>query len=168
MHVTAGMDRDDDGIEVTSQIEIEAAPDAVWRVLVDFADYEKWNPFIRRAGGRAEVGKEVRVRVQPSLPIPLRLRAKVTVSEHALELRWFGHTIAPWVGAGDHVFQLERLGPSRTRFTQREVFTGVLPRIFRRLLLRETKRGFDAMNEALAQRARAGSASVRGMHAAPS
>lgn len=41
-------------IVVRTGIDIPAAPMAVWSVLVDFAAYEEWNPFIVRASGEPE------------------------------------------------------------------------------------------------------------------
>jgi hypothetical protein len=147
VHRSADMD------EIVCSIEIDAPPKAVWGALVDLGKYHEWNPFIREATGEMKVGGRVRVRVRSMLPVPLVLHATVVALEPERELLWRGHVLAPWLGAGEHAFTLEPLGPDRTRFTQREMFTGALPRLLRRLLARETRRGFDAMNRALETRA---------------
>ena len=139
--------------DLVCSVDIDAPPKLVWAALVDLAAYGQWNPFIREATGEIRVGGRVRVRVHSSLRVPLVFHATVTAVERERELRWNGHVLAPWLGSGDHVFTLEPLGSDRTRFTQREVFTGALPRLLARLLLSETRRGFDAMNHALATRA---------------
>jgi hypothetical protein len=141
--------------EVVCAIDIQAPAEVVWRELVDFERFREWNPFIREAKGRASIGGQVRVRVRSSIPLPFPIifHATVTTVEHARELRWLGHVLAPWLASGDHSFTLEPLGPARTRFTQREVFTGVMPHLLHRVLVPETRRGFEAMNLALKGRA---------------
>lgn len=140
-------------IEVTAQTEIAASPQTVWLVLTDFARFASWNPFIRHARGSPAVGGKVRVRVRPSLGIPLVFHAEVLDSEPAHELHWRGHVLTPLLASGDHTFTIEALPNGHVRFAQRETFGGLLPRLASRLLAREAKRGFDAMNAALKARA---------------
>ncbi len=140
-------------IEVTASTEIDAPADTVWRVLTDLERFPAWNPFIREAHGSTEVGGTVHVRVRPSLRVPLRFSARIRAREANRELRWEGYLLSPWLASGDHSFTIEPLGDGRVRFTQRERFSGLLPRLVARLLRRESQRGFDAMNEALAARA---------------
>jgi hypothetical protein len=140
-------------IEITASTDIDAPADTVWRVLTDLDRFHAWNPFIREAHGSTEVGGTVHVRVQPSLRVPLRFNARILARQPNRELRWRGHVLAPWLASGDHSFTIEPLGDGRVRFTQRERFSGLVPRLAARLLRRESQRGFDAMNEALAARA---------------
>lgn len=142
-------------IEVTAQTEIAAPADAVWLALTDLASFPAWNPFIRNARGTTEVGGDVHVRVAPSFGVPLRFHAKVLYSEAARALRWRGHVLAPWLATGDHVFSIEPLENGHVRFTQRETFSGLLPRLAGKLLGREAQRGFDAMNAAIKSRVEA-------------
>lgn len=142
-------------VEVTCGIDIDAPAEVVWKALTELDRFHEWNPFIRAAKGEAKVGGRVRVRVKPSLPLPFPVvfHAIVTECEEARVLRWLGHSLRPRIGSGEHWFNLEPLDPHRTRFSQREVFTGILPRLFHRLLVRESLRGFEAMNAALKVRA---------------
>ncbi len=139
-------------MEVTSSIDIEASARAVWSVLTDLPRFRTWNPFIRAARGSTEVGDTVRVRVRSSFGLPLVFHAKVLESEANRELHWRGYLGSPWFACGEHWFTIEPLDGTRVRFVQRERFTGLVPRIASRLLAREAKRGFDAMNAALATR----------------
>lgn len=140
-------------MEVRVSTEIEASARAVWSVLTDLPRFREWNPFIRAARGSTDAGKTVRVRVRSSFGLPLVFHAKVLGSEENRELHWQGHVLAPWLACGEHWFTIEPIDEHRSRFVQRERFSGVLPRLAARLLAREAKRGFEAMNQAMATRA---------------
>jgi hypothetical protein len=142
-------------IEIIASCDIDAPAEAVWSVLTDLDQFQTWNPFIRSAAGSTEVGGHVRVRVRPLLGVPLVFRATVYERENHRALRWRGHVGAPWLACGDHTFTIEPLADGRSRLVQRETFTGIVPWLAGRLLAREAKRGFDAMNRALAARAEA-------------
>jgi len=140
-------------IELLSSIDIGASAEAVWQALTDLPRFREWNPFIREAGGDPRAGGKVRVRVRPSLAVPLVFHADVVRFDEPRELHWRGHFIAPWLASGDHTFTLEPQAGGGVHFVQREVFSGLLPRLAGRLLERETLRGFHAMNRALKVRA---------------
>ncbi|MBS1124064.1 MAG: Polyketide cyclase/dehydrase [Deltaproteobacteria bacterium] len=139
-------------IEITAEREIEASAEAVWSVLTDLDQFRAWNPFIRDARGKARVGETIHLHVHPSLGVPLRFHATVLVREDNRVLRWRGRVFASWLARGDHSFTIEPLGAGRVRFSQHETFSGLVPRLAARLLARETRRGFEAMNEALDHR----------------
>ncbi len=142
-------------IEVKAETEIDAPAEKVWSVLTDLPRFSSWNPFIRKAFGSMEVGGEVHVRVKPSLPIRLPFHATVLYREDNRALRWRGEVLGWWLASGDHMFEIEPLPNGHVRFMQRERFGGILPRLASKLLVREAQRGFDAMNEAIKQRAEA-------------
>jgi hypothetical protein len=139
-------------MEVQASTEIAAPASAVWTALTDFSRYSDWNPFIRRARGTARRGGDVHVRVRSSFGLRLAFHATVLDSEENRRLHWRGHVLAPWLACGEHWFAIEPAGEGRVRFVQRERFTGLLPRLGARLLAREARRGFEAMNAALARR----------------
>lgn len=140
-------------IEVRASIDIAASADTVWNVLTDLAQYPAWNPFIRHARGSLALGGDVRVRVRPHLGIPLAFRARITHREEGRELRWRGTVGGRWIGSGDHDFVITPLDDHRARFEQVEVFDGIVPHLGARVLEREARLGFEAMNRALADRA---------------
>jgi len=155
-------------IDLSVASDIDAPAEAVWRALTDLPRFREWNPFIREASGSARVGARLRVRVRPSLPVPLVFRPTVLVSDENRELRWRGCFLAPWLASGDHRFTLEPAGEGRTRLVQREVFSGLLPTLASWLLEREARRGFRAMNRALKARVeRARPAAAEGARPTP-
>ena len=83
----------------------------------------------------------------------MTFRPTVLKAEPNRELRWLGHLLISGLFDGEHSFTIEPLGESRVRFTQREVFTGLLVPLFARGLDTDTWRGFEEMNLALKARA---------------
>jgi hypothetical protein len=139
--------------ELLCAVDIRAPAEVVWGVLTDLPRFGDWNPFIRAARGDLRAGGSVRVRAKPSIPVPLVFHAQVLECERPHELRWHGHVLTPWLASGEHTFTVEPLATGGVRFVQREVFGGVLPRLAGKLLEREARRGFEAMNRALKVRA---------------
>ena len=141
-------------IDLSVVTEIDAPAETVWKALTDLERFHEWNPFIKKASGTPAVGATVVLRVQSSLPLPLPLvfRPRILVCDKDRELRWRGHFVHAWLASGDHWFTLEPLGKERTRLIQHEIFTGLLPPLAARLLAREARLGFLAMNQALKER----------------
>ena len=139
--------------ELCSEIEIQATAERVWQLLTDFPSFPQWNPFIRKASGNIRVGERLEVNIQPSGASGMTFRPTVLKAEPNRELRWLGHLLISGLFDGEHSFSIEPLGESRVRFTQREVFTGLLVPLFARGLDTDTRRGFEEMNLALKTRA---------------
>ena len=142
--------------ELHAEIEIQATSELVWRLLIDFASFPQWNPFIRQAKGEIKTGARLEVHIHPSGASGMTFRPTVLKAETNRELRWLGHLIVPGLFDGEHSFIIEPLGENRVRFIQDEIFTGVLVPLFAHGLDRNTRRGFEEMNQALKARAEQG------------
>ena len=116
--------------ELRSEIEIQASAERVWQLLTDFPSFPHWNPFIRKATGNIRVGERLEVNIQPSGASGMTFRPTVLKAEPNRELRWLGHLLISGLFDGEHIFTIEPLGEGRVRFTQREVFTGLLVPLF--------------------------------------
>ncbi|KAB1186975.1 MULTISPECIES: SRPBCC domain-containing protein [Haloferax] len=135
--------------KLTTSTEIDAPPERVWDVLVDFDRYDEWNPFMRIAG-RANMGATLVVRLMPPGGRESVFEPDVIRYEKHREFGWLGHLFVPGLFDGEHQFRLEPLdGGTRTRFEHVETFSGVLAGLTLRFIGDETKAGFEAMNEAL-------------------
>lgn len=142
--------------ELRSEIDIDAPAERVWAALTDFEALPEWNPFLRRVSGRLEEGERIEVVLQPPGRKAATFRPTLLRVLPGRELRWVGHVGIPGIFDGEHAFLIEPLGPDRVHFTQQEFFRGVL-RPFLGSLLRDTERGFAAMNAALKTKAESGS-----------
>ncbi len=139
--------------ELSSSIEIDASPERVWQVLTDFGLYPQWNPFIRRVRGKAIGRARLLVRVQPSGARGMTFRPVVTRADPGRELRWRGGLLIPGLLDREHIFVIEPLEEGRVRFSQRQVFSGLLAPLLARGLHRDTRRGFEEMAYAFKERA---------------
>jgi hypothetical protein len=137
--------------EIRDEIEIRGSPEAVWKVLTDFESFVEWNSFMRPVVGVAEEGARLRVQIRPPGGRAMAFRPKVTKAVPNRELRWLGRLFLPGLLDGEHIFEIEPLGPEAVRFVQREVFRGLLvPLMGKRI--EETLSGFGEMNRALKER----------------
>jgi len=139
--------------ELRAEIEIQATAERVWQLLTDFASFPQWNPFIRRANGEVRAGARLKVHIQPSGASGMTFQPTVLKAVPNRELRWLGRLVIPGLFDGEHIFTIEPAGEDRVRFTQREIFTGLLVPLLARGLDTNTRRGFEEMNQALKARA---------------
>jgi hypothetical protein len=141
--------------ELHTDIEIAASAERVWRELTDFASYPTWNPLVVAASGTLREGETLRVklalgkRAMAIKPVLLRV-----IPER--ELTWRGSAPIPRTFVGEHSFEIQPLGANRVRFHQWERFTGLLIPLLSRMIDGPTRRGFEAMNRALKERAERG------------
>ena len=146
--------------EIRSEVKIRASEEKAWSLLTDFSSFPQWNPFIRWAKGEAKVGARLQVRIQPSGASGMTFRPTVLKADPNRELHWLGRLLLPGLFDGEHIFQIEKLNEATIRFTQREIFTGILVSLLARSLDRDTLRGFEEMNLALKKRAEAAAGEV--------
>ena len=142
--------------EIVTAISIAASPERVWAVLLDFARYPEWNPFVRSIEGLPSEASSLKVTISPPGGKSMTFRPIVLRQTVGQEFRWKGKFLLPGLFDGEHYFGLAHASDGSTQFTHGERFTGFLVPVFRRTLDRSTKAGFEAMNLALKQRVERG------------
>jgi hypothetical protein len=139
--------------KLVSSIDIAAPAERVWEVLVDFAAFPLWNPFITQAEGPLEVHGRLTLRMQPVGGSAVTLRPTVVEVVDGQRLRWQGRLGVRGLFDADHLFIVEPLGAAGSRLVQQEQFSGLLVPFLQRSLDRGTLPAFHAMNAALKDRA---------------
>jgi hypothetical protein len=139
--------------EVRSEIEINSYPESVWRILIDFAAYDKWNPFINKIIGPPTEGSKIDIYIETPSGKNRKYSPRITKVEEGRELRWFGKSSLPGFLNAEHIFTIEELQPERVRFIQSELFDGLLTRVFGKGVDTDIRQGFQDMNDALKKRA---------------
>ena len=132
---------------------IDAPLTDVWEVLSDGHQYAEWNPFITSVSGAFRPGGRPTLRIAPPGQRAMTCRPRVTDASPDRGLRWEGHLVLPGLCDAEHEFVLTAESLDRTRVTQRETFRGALVPVLGGML-EPTRRGFEAMHEALRHRVR--------------
>lgn len=138
-----------------TEIEIKASAQQVWAILSDFQAYPAWNPFIKSVVGKPEQGEKLHIEVQPGDGKSMRFSPKVLIAEPERELRWLGQLGVRGLFDGEHYFIIKAVSESLVHFQHGERFSGLFVGMLRSSLERDTKRGFEEMNQALQARAEA-------------
>jgi hypothetical protein len=135
--------------QIETKIEIDAPPEEVWAVLMDFPSYAEWNPMVVGIAGEPEVGSRLEVKI--AIKNGRRLTFRPTVVEHqgGRRFAWLGKVGVRGLFDGLHRFEVENGGIGST-FIHGEEFRGLLPPLLGGLL-RDTHDSIVAMNEALAR-----------------
>ncbi len=134
--------------EIYTEIAISASPQRVWGVLIDFAKYREWNPFIKRVQGEAKEGTKLQIHLTTPAGRNRTYDPKVTKVEPEKELRWLGKV--PGFLSGEHIFAIEDMKSGTVKFVNREIFGGILSSFFKDT--DDVKAGFEEMNKALKAR----------------
>ncbi|UXP33404.1 SRPBCC domain-containing protein [Reichenbachiella agarivorans] len=135
-------------MQIVSEININASPEKIWAILMDFKAYPEWNPFVKSISGDPVVGKHIHV-VLPGM----KFEPEVLVLEENREFRWKGKLLVKGLFDGEHYFVLEVMGDGVTRLLHGENFSGMLVPLFKKRLEGETLESFKAMNQGLKERA---------------
>jgi hypothetical protein len=127
-------------------IKINHKPEAVWKALVDFPSYPKWNPFIISI---KQVSDQQLVAIMKSGKSETTFEPIILKMEANKELRWVGKLGGiSGIFTGEHYFTLTPDGDG-TLFQQGEKFSGILAWILLPLMHKQIHGNFIKMNEAL-------------------
>ncbi len=139
--------------EIKTQITINASPEKVWSILMDFKNYPQWNPFIKTIEGEVLVGKKMKAKLQPPGAKGMVFKPIILKVEKNKTFIWLGHLLMPGLFDGEHIFELVDNQNGSTTFIQREKFKGILVPLFKKMLDVNTVNGFEQMNSALKKQA---------------
>ena len=135
--------------EIKTQIDINATPENIWKILTDFDNYPNWNPFIKQLTGEVKVGSKIKVNIQPPEAKAMTFKPTILTYQSNEELSWLGSLLFKGVFDGEHKFELIENENGITTFIQSEQFKGILVPLFKKQLHNNTKRGFEQMNQKL-------------------
>lgn len=139
-----------------TEIEVDASPQQVWKVLADRQAYPDWNPFIISSTGDLVAGGTITNVLRDTEGKETTFSPELLVVEPNTELRWIGKVAFGGIFDGEHSFRLEALPNGRTRLIHEETFRGAAVPFTKSMLTKTIRPQFVAMNEALAARATGG------------
>jgi hypothetical protein len=134
---------------ISTEIDIDAPPAVVWKVLTDLSGYCSWNPTIRRIEGNLAVESCLRVFACLPCGLPMMFRPRLLEFKPEREIKWIGNLVVPGLIDGEHLFLINPIDDFRTRFVQREEYHGILLPLLWKWLRDQGRRAFEMMNQAL-------------------
>jgi hypothetical protein len=135
--------------ELHTGIEIDASAETVWLLLTDFENYPNWNPFIHSIEGEQKEGAPLKIFIKPSGGSGMTLKPNVVDCIPNKKFSWLGSLFVKGLFDGRHEFLIETISENKTKFVQREFFSGILVPPVWALIKKNTQRGFEEMNAAL-------------------
>jgi hypothetical protein len=138
--------------EVYSEIQINASASVVWDILTDFEKFGEWNPFIKEISGTLKEGSELRIFIEPPNSKGMEFKPTLKKVETEKKIQWLGKIWIPKLFDGEHSWTINQIDDNTVLFIQKERFTGIFIPFFTKLL-KNTKSGFEMMNQNLKQRA---------------
>jgi hypothetical protein len=136
-----------------AELEIDATPEQVWKVLADRSAYQEWNPFIISSTGELVAGGTITNVLRDTEGKETTFTPELLAVEPNKELRWVGKIAFGGIFDGEHAFRLEELPNGRTRLIHEETFRGAAVPFTKSMLTKTIEPQFAAMNHALAERA---------------
>ena len=102
---------------------IQAAPEAVWRILTDAPGYPGWNTTVSRVDGRIALGEKITVhaKVAPGRAFPV----EVVAFDAPRRMVWSGG-MPLGLFKGERTFELRPMGADGVEFAMREDYSGWL------------------------------------------
>ena len=138
-------------IDIHTEIEIAAPPQAVWSVLADTGRYGDWNPYHVSVDGELAKGAKLRVTVHKPNGNTVTVPPHVIAVEPSKRLVWGGGI--PGIFKGEHTFELEPVGENCTRLVHKETFAGLFVGFAE---LGTIEEGYELMNAALKEKVETG------------
>lgn len=137
--------------KIETVIHIHRPLQQVWDVLMDFASYPDWNPFVTSISGDPSPGSKLSITIQPPGKREMQFKPVILKSEPESEFRWKGKLLIKGLFDGEHYFILKPLPNGSTAVHHGEIFSGLLPPVMKSIL-KKTEMGFQKMNVALKER----------------
>ena len=132
-----------------TEIEINAPRQTVWETLVRKDEWRRWNTFL------FDGDPALPIRQGQTIFLSIRrleedeftdFEPLVTLVQPQVCLQW----VAKMPGFESvHTFELQDLGPNRTRYTHQERFQGVLSKVFLPFIRQDEKQGLRRMTRQL-------------------
>jgi hypothetical protein len=133
---------------IQEQTEINAPKEEVWKILTDFKNYKHWNPFIVKIKGTPKKGNKININMKQKNKT-YKLTPTIQEFQKNKQLTWKGKIFIPGIFDAEHQFTLKKINKNKTKFTQKENFSGILSGIILNSIEKETKNSFKKMNNML-------------------
>ncbi len=140
-------------MKVATEILIQATPDTLWKILVDFAAYPEWNRFLKAVRGQAAPDAPLEIDIQYYGKNVEKQAVTVTgfMAPKYFSFVW-KHRLGSWFLSTEFVFRLKDKEDGRTVFFQELYITGLGLKFRRRDLEHAARLSMDKLNDDLKER----------------
>ncbi|ANB11683.1 hypothetical protein AWJ20_4504 [Sugiyamaella lignohabitans] len=139
---------------IKTEIDINASPEKVREVFLNFEAYSEWSKFIEQVikpnSNAPTAGDKLEVTINPGSKMVMKPTLLKNTEE---EFQWKGTLGIPGLFDGTHRFQFVKTDDNKTHFIQSEEFSGILTWPILYFVQDSTVQGFKDFNEALKKRA---------------
>ena len=126
----------------------------IWELIADLPGWSDWNPLYTEAKGAIRIGETLTITMQLPKEPPREIRPVVLEWVPNDQIHWRLKMMGGLVST-TRFLELEQLDSASTIFSNGELIGGLLGPSVARRIGRKLHRGFQAMNEALKERAEA-------------
>jgi len=139
---------------VEHRIGVQAPAEIVWEVVSEFETWTHWNPLYRKAEGQMKIGTALVLEQHLPGEPPRVIQPIVQDWVPYEQLHWRSSRMGGFVTAIRYL-EIESMGPANSTFSNGELFMGMLLRLVSRDERRKLRAAFEAMGEAVRDRAEA-------------
>lgn len=133
---------------IETSIAIQAPIEQVWKSFRDFKSHKHWNTFLRIHEFDKDTTQRLRVDFISGEKVKMTMRPILLKDETECAFEWMGHLIIKGLFDGHHQFHFRKIDNTTTEMIQREAFSGLLIKWFRKSILKPTEKQFQLMNSA--------------------
>ncbi|HET7642270.1 MAG TPA: SRPBCC domain-containing protein, partial [Nitrososphaeraceae archaeon] len=94
--------------DLTTEIQINSSPQAVWNILTNFSNYPHWNPILTKVVGQLSIGNKLEIHITTVGGKSRIYHPKITKIVPNQELRWTGKFFLPQIFSGERIFLIEK------------------------------------------------------------
>ncbi len=134
--------------EVRTEIIIEGTPDQIWKLLINFSEYQNWHPYFCEVSGSVEKGKYLNFKTKQLDGSPDgKFRAKLLEIEPMKDLSWGGN--AWFFFKAKHYFHLIKVDDKHTKLIQGEYWRGLFGKSYGKKYYPGLLEKFERLNETI-------------------
>ena len=142
------------GVRVEHRIGVQAPPEVIWEIVHDLSRWPEWNPTYPRAQGQVRIGETLDlILALPGQP-PQELKPRVLDWVPNEQLHWRLSMMGGMIRTLRYI-EIEPLSETGCVVDNGELFSGLMGPSLGKRMGRTVRRGFQAMNAALKERAEA-------------
>ncbi len=140
-------------MKVATEILLQAPPEKIWKILVDFSAYPEWNRFLKAVRGNVVPDAQIEIDLQYYGKKVEKKTGTVTALIAPKYFSWtWNHAFGAWFLASEHVLRLKDKEDGRSVFFQEYYITGLGLKFRRRDMEHTARLSMDKLNDDLKDR----------------